>query len=77
MLLAIRPGSPANKDFGYAVSDYEPGMGLTCDSHSLRCASPLLLLLSAPEGSCLSSARACPKEKEFGNGSLRQLRRQR
>ena len=54
MLVAIRLGSTADRDFGYAVSDHEPGMGLTRDSHTLRCASPLLLVLSAPEGSCLS-----------------------
>jgi hypothetical protein len=54
MRVAIRLGSPADKDLGCAVSDHDPAMGLTRDSHSVRCASSLLLLLSAPEGSCLS-----------------------
>jgi hypothetical protein len=47
------PGLTARKDLGYAVSDHDPAMGLTRDSHRPRCASPLLLVLSAPEGSGL------------------------
>lgn len=39
--------------FGYAASGHDPAMGLTRDSHRVRRVSTLLLLLSAPEGSCL------------------------
>jgi hypothetical protein len=53
MLMAIRLGSPADKDLGYAVSDHDPAMGLTRDSHRVRRVSTLPLLLGAPEGSCL------------------------
>jgi len=57
MRVAIRLDSPADNDLGYAVSDHDPAMGLTRVSHSVRCASSLLLLLSAPEGSFLSRLR--------------------
>jgi hypothetical protein len=36
------------------VSDHDPATGLTRDSHRVRRASTLLLLLGAPEGGCLS-----------------------
>jgi hypothetical protein len=41
-------------DLGYAASDHDPAMGFTRDSHRVRRVSTLPLLLSAPEGTCLS-----------------------
>jgi hypothetical protein len=46
-------GVTGRKDLGYAASDHDPAMGLTRDSHRVRCVSTLLLLLGALEGSCL------------------------
>ncbi|MGO9275869.1 MAG: hypothetical protein ACLQOO_37435 [Terriglobia bacterium] len=34
MRVAIRLGSPAVMDIGYAMSDHDPAMGLTRDSHA-------------------------------------------